>query len=82
MTVTIERVAVEFTDVTMSLPPPNRHHDVIRHHVALTGKYGSGRQGFITSTGAFVNRRKAAEIAYAAGQISRPKKMLFSEDLW
>jgi hypothetical protein len=78
---TITRVAIEFTEVTLSLPAPNRHHHVIAHHVAM-GRKGSGRQGFITSRGVFVTRTQAAKIAYAAGQIAAPKRLLFSEDLW
>lgn len=40
-----------------------------------------GEQGFVTDTGKFVDRMKAADIAFSAGQISRPKGCLFSEDL-
>lgn len=81
--ITIERVAIEFSDVTLSLPNPHRHHELIKWHGMITGKYGSGRrQGFITSAGGFVDRVRAAEIAYAAGQIEKPKRVLFSEDLW
>lgn len=39
-------------------------------------------QGFLTSTGRYVDRVEAATIAYTAGQISTPKQILFSEDLY
>ena len=39
-------------------------------------------QGFVTSEGRFVERPEAADIALAAGQISKPVKILFSEDFW
>lgn len=80
---TIECVAIEFADLTLSLPRPCRHHHVIQHYVAETGKTGSGlRQGFITNHGRFVDRSEAARLAFAAGQIAKPKPQLYSEDLW
>jgi hypothetical protein len=75
-------VAVEFSDVTLSLPPPHRHHDVIKLHVEMGGARGSGKQGFMTSRGRFVLRGQAARIAHAAGQIAKPKRWLYSEDVW
>ena len=43
----------------------------------------SGRnQGFLTSTGRFVNREEGAKIAFVAGQINKRKETLFSEDLY
>lgn len=41
---------------------------------------GRVRQGFITSSGRYVDRVEAAQIAYAAGQIPEPKRELYSED--
>lgn len=40
--------------------------------------------GFITNERPlhFVSRREAAEIAFEAGQISKPKKLLYSDDLF
>jgi hypothetical protein len=38
-------------------------------------------KGFTTSTGEFVDRVKAAKIAFDCGQISEPKAELFSNDL-
>lgn len=39
-------------------------------------------QGFVTSSGRFVNREEAAKIAYSCGQIKELKNNLFSEDLY
>jgi len=38
-------------------------------------------QGFVTSTGKFVDRYEAAEIALKAGQTKKLESLLFSEDL-
>lgn len=65
-TETITHVAIEFDDMTLDLPAPARHSDVIALHVKLTGERGSGRQGFITSTGRFVDRTIGAMIAYSS----------------
>lgn len=66
------------------LLPPARHHNIIH----FFGKENDEQQGFITSSGAFVDRRAALEIAKAAGQM-KPRlpggyngPELFSEDLW
>ncbi len=69
--------------MTLALDPPKRHHDVIQYYQAETGRRSSGkRQGFITSEGRFVGRVEAAKLAFAAGQIARAKRLLYSEDLW
>ena len=39
-------------------------------------------QGFLTSDNMFVDRKKAAKIAYNASQITKPTKILFPEDLY
>ncbi len=38
-------------------------------------------EGFLTSTGRFVDRKEAAQIAYAAGQIEEPMDRLSSDYL-
>ncbi len=85
----IVAVAVSFMGMTFSVPAPGRHHDVLHamHATGLTqGKHHL--QGFITSTGRFVDRRVGKEIARLARQLDvvRPKtdpaSELFSEDLW
>ena len=39
------------------------------------------KRGFVTNTGKFVGREKAAKIAKAAGEIKKPVKKLHSSDL-
>ncbi len=39
-------------------------------------------QGFLTNHGDFVNRTRAAKIAFKAGQIKEKTPLLFSEDLY
>lgn len=74
-----------------SLPPPARHHNVMRHIWDTVGAevfIGPGAQGFLTSRGRFVSRATALRIVLAAGQlqIDHPSLnaggRLFSEDLW
>lgn len=73
-----------------SLPPPARHHDVLRHMVTLGLQQTSGdEQGFLTECGEFVRRKPALMIAEHAGQLNRKQgpgtyqgPELFSEDVW
>jgi hypothetical protein len=58
-----------------------RHCDIL-NAVKPFGYLKDGTQGFVTSTGRFVTREIAAKIAYEAGQIKEPKRLLFSEDLY
>ena len=44
--------------------------------------YVGGKQGFITNRGEFLSRVEAAKAALEEGQLDRPLKELFSEDLW
>ena len=71
-----------------SLPKPARHGDVLKAMDlmgidAMAEGYPDA-QGFLTSRGGFVKRRKAAGIAIKAGQITEPQwpPHLYSEDLW
>ena len=69
--------------VTVSLPKPARHHDII-HAVSGVESLGGYTQGFLTNTGVFVDRITAATLALEAGLITKletPPK-LFTEDLW
>lgn len=86
-------VAIKFGELVVSLPAPNRHHDVIRH---LAGKGWKtpimGVQGFVDGSGKFLTRRQAAIRIYeleAQGyaQALRSQTLnhalgVFSEDLW
>ena len=94
MTETIERAAIKIDDTVHSVPKPGRHHDVIRVVYDATGKTVFGEQGFVTSTGRFVNRRVARKIAENAKQLIAGRRdndgipyvatddRLFSEDVW
>lgn len=84
----ITSVAIKFDGQVWSLPPPARHHDVIRWIAESNGEgiNGPDEQGFISSDGVFVNRTQALEIALAANQVLDVNNVranrLFSEDLW
>jgi hypothetical protein len=55
-------------------------HKAIADGVRLTNS--TSKQGFLTSTGRFVDREDAAKIAHKSGQIRNCPYALFSEDLW
>lgn len=70
----------------------HRHGQIIAQLVALTGKRevthaedgcGEFEQGFMTSTGRFVDRKEAAKIWLAqGGELSYSTNQLYSEDLY
>lgn len=71
--------------IVLSVERPGRHSHVAwwlgKHDVDMRD------QGFVTSTGRFVDRKEACVIARAASQVDEAKKTqpadtLFSEDLW
>lgn len=71
-----------------SLPPPNRHHNVI-HMLHSLGLRPHKDEGFLDSHGTFRSRVQSMVIATEAGQVNRRKgdkyyqgPKLFSEDLW
>lgn len=70
----------------ISAPPPARH-GTLMHPIWKNYPVPIEDQGFLTSTGRYVGREEALEIALSSGQPmidhpSRHKTMLFSEDLW
>lgn len=80
----IVAVAIIAHGRTYSLPSPYRHTDVILD-MQSQGIYKSSEQGFLTSTGRFVDRSAAKLIARCAGQIKQPEPegdKLYSEDIW
>ena len=85
MTEHIEMAAIKLPNgQVLTTPRPGRHHTIIH---GFSGDDGTilSNQGFVTSTGRYVNRRVAWTIAEKAGQIIKqtgPKGTLFSEDLW
>lgn len=79
--------AIQWEGVTISLPKPARHGQVLHcaEQFLPNGAPAWACQGFLTSKGRFVNRVQARQIAYIAGQ--NPKETggcrdLYSEDLW
>jgi hypothetical protein len=84
---TPERIisAAVYNGQIISLPSPARHHDILWGLVGIEGTIPI--QGFLTSTGRFVNRNEAIGVAWRAKQINSEKPSvkdheLFSEDLW
>lgn len=76
--------------LTISAPPPARHgtlmHPFFDYHERAIGP---GAQGFLTSTGRYVDRREAQQIAISSNQprvADNPTwdqlDELYSEDLW
>lgn len=86
MTDAPERIvaAAVYFGAAITLPPPARHHTILQTlslEMHLDEMVYS--QGFMTSTGRYVNRVEAYYIAFAAGQLeSKDQPRLFSEDLW
>lgn len=85
---TIVAAAIQIDGVTISLPKPARHGTILAAaDWYLKTQPGQEVQGFITSTGRFVNRIQARHIADIAGQKpgrsgGRDNPELYSEDLW
>lgn len=83
----IVAAAIQIDGVTLSLPQPARHAQVMHSVEAFSESwFGRETQGFLTSEGRFVNRVEAKQIAHRAGQeIIRADphpRDAFSEDFW
>lgn len=78
------------TGRVFTLPAPARHCDVMSFMRNEKVRPGECRQGFVTSSGRFVDRRIGYRLAEAAGQLlpqNRPGHTptpgtLYTEDLW
>lgn len=73
--------------LTITAPPPARHFTLMHPIHTMLGSVKFEDQGFITSSGRYVEREEALRIALASGQPmidhpSRHSRWLFSEDLW
>ncbi len=72
----------------VSVPAPASHRDALQAALDAGNFYAEihgSEQGFLTSAGRFVDRRKAAQIAVSAGQRQRatgPQDLLSSDDIW
>ena len=86
----IARAAIKYRGEVWHAVRPGRHHTIMRAHFSMYGKTNSlsfeehGVQGFVTTTGRFVDRKEAVVIAVRSGQIDAPQwpPDLYSEDLW
>lgn len=70
--------------VSVTLHPHSRHCNII-HHLAQQGFPTpiKGKQGFLTSTGRFVDRTEGKKIAIDSGMVTETEFFqLYSEDLW
>lgn len=77
----VEKAAIQdTTGKVWSVSRPGRHDAVI----ALMKHRLAGEQGFVLDDGSFVGRKKAANVALAAGQITglQHPPNLYTEDLW
>lgn len=87
-TETIVAAAVQIEGVTFSLPQPARHGQVSHslEGVVHDDQITTATEGFLTSTGRFVNRVQAKHIAHRAGQTiirdNPHSRDAFSEDFW
>lgn len=84
----IVAAAIKIGDIICSMPPPNRHHNIIH---SLSGQFSLirvfGKQGFVDHEGTFKTRKEAYKEAVRCGQIKdgdgyNKNTGLFSEDLW
>lgn len=87
----ITHVAIRFRGETYSLPPPYRHHDVIRLIVVTLEiahvDVREDDQGFLIDGEQYVRRKPALRHARECGQlkldgIGEKIGKLFSEDVW
>jgi hypothetical protein len=62
-------------------PAPSKAWSHEEIEVAKDIKDKAVKRGFVTNTGKFVGRKKAAKIAEKAGEIKKPVKKLHSHDL-
>lgn len=76
-------------EVIISMPAPNRHHNLISMMVAMgcetpIDNVNGYFSGFLTSSGKFVDREDGEKVARACGQLTKPLigSILTSEDLW
>lgn len=76
----IVKAAIKKNGVVYSVDRPGRHRQVFD----IMPDTLNAEQGFLTSSGAFVDRVEAGKIAVASGQIKWLKwpPQLFTEDLW
>jgi hypothetical protein len=89
---TITAAALRLSNkLLLSVPSPGRHHTVIHimrevsdYSNIMRAAVANAEQGFLTSSGRFVDREEGFSIAHAARQLIKVHKQgtLYSEDLW
>ena len=83
MTLAVGKAAIKYSNgIVCSAEPPVDCGEVLEKMVSV-GAYRNDdwSAGFILSDGSFVSRARAAEVAFAAGQIKAPLAYLFMSDL-
>jgi len=81
-------VAIKYGDLTIALPKPNRHHNLIEYMGLTLGLLppinATRNGGFYLASGKYLDRAKAKDYAMTIGQLPEDfkKKILTSEDLW
>lgn len=82
----IVAAACRFDDLTLSMPAPARHGDILFALEAIGVDPVSVDQGFLDHRGVYLSRRTAKIVAGQHRQINRAQMEaggdLFSEDLW
>ena len=76
---TITKAAIKYPDG--SILTSDRHWKIIYRQSEKGISSQRDFQGFVTSSGRFVDRTEAAEIALAADQLHSPATYLFSEHI-
>lgn len=82
MTETIKHAAVKSKDGRVFMGKSHAECFWQGSNIAVEMSSKADDQGFVTSTGRFVNREEASRLAWYAKQINRDNGYLFSEDLW
>lgn len=77
--------ACELDGLIYTMPPPARHHDIVYKMPEGAARLAC-EQGFLTSTGRFLDRTVARYMAIDMKQVKDMSVLhprhLFSEDLW
>lgn len=81
----IVAAACQLEGLTLSLPAPARHHDVLQSMHVLGLPAHKANQGFLDHRGVYVGRKAAMIVAYQFSQVTdefQDGGELFSEHLW
>lgn len=83
-TIILSAIKTSDNQVSVALHPRSRHGEIIHHLVKSGFEYPIvGEEGFLTSTGRFVDRVEAKKIAIESCQIKESEFFqLYSEDIF